>query len=318
MINFRLIKHLWSFLALAEEQHFGRAAKKLGMSQPPLSEQIQTLEAVLKVSLFERSRKGATLTSAGKAILPEVRKLAEYLTRIEAALHESVLGQSGIVTIGAITSAMVDVLPDMIRDLKQASPDLTVFVKEIDTAEAIPMLENGEIDLAFARLDAALHAQPSIRVWPLNADRLAAALPAGHPLANQVDLALSQLADETFVMFPRSLNPGYFDTLIACCHQHGFTPRILHEARTVASQVAFVGCGQGIALVPQRLEKMCPHNVVFRPLTGAISVITTSLIWHERLQTSHPFVFDYMQALNATSLLIPSSQGTLTEQPEFQ
>jgi len=109
MINFRLIRHLWLFLAVAEEQHFGRAAKRLGMSQPPLTDQIQTLEQALKVKLFERSRRGTKLTPAGAAILPAVKKFAEQLERLELAVREAATGQRRMLTVGAISSAMVEV-----------------------------------------------------------------------------------------------------------------------------------------------------------------------------------------------------------------
>ncbi len=117
MINFRLIRHLWLFLAVAEEQHFGRAAKRLGMSQPPLTEQIQILEQALRVRLFDRSRRGTKLTPAGAAILPAVRKFAEQLERLELAVQEAATGQRSILSIGAITSSMVDVIPAMIKAL---------------------------------------------------------------------------------------------------------------------------------------------------------------------------------------------------------
>lgn len=153
MIDFRLIRHLWRFLAVAEEQHFGRAAKRLGMSQPPLTEQIQVLEHALKVKLFERSRRGAQLTPVGAAMLPAMRKFADQLDRLEFAVREAARGRSGVLTIGAITSAMMDVLPPVIGRLKASHPQLTVSVKEIDSVEAIPALEAGDIDLAFARLE---------------------------------------------------------------------------------------------------------------------------------------------------------------------
>lgn len=282
MMNFRLIRHLWSFLAVAEEKNFGRAAKRLGMTQPPLTEQIQTLEAALKVQLFERTKKGTSLTAAGQAILPEVEKMAAHWARLEASLHEALQGQKMVLTFGAITSAMVDILPAVITHLKMFNPELTIFVKEVDSSEVIPMLQQGELDCAFARLDKTLHETNSLHIEPITKDKLAIALPMAHRLASQPMVHLAELAEDTFVMFPRPLNSGYFDTLMACYHQHGFTPRILHEARTVASQVALVGCGQGVALVPSRTEKLAPANVIFRPLAGDISVITTSLVWQER------------------------------------
>lgn len=277
MINFRLIRHLWLFMAVAEEQHFGRAAKRLGMSQPPLTEQIQVLEQALKVKLFERSRRGAQLTPVGAAILPAVRKLAEQLERLELAVHEAVEGQTGVLTIGAITSAMLDVLPPLVERLKTEHPRLTVSVKEIDSAEAIPALEAGDVDLAFARLEGELGA--GIQSMPLAQDRLAVALPRTHAMADMPRIRLASLADQAFVMFSRQVSPVYFDSLIAACRASGFSPRVLHEVRTVASQVAFVGCGQGIALVPSTLRNLAPENVVVRPLKESVNVVTTAMAW---------------------------------------
>ncbi|MGF6281574.1 LysR family transcriptional regulator [Pseudomonas silensiensis] len=278
MINFRLIRHLWLFLAVAEEQNFGRAAKRLGMSQPPLSEQIQVLEQALKVKLFDRSRRGAKLTPVGAAILPAVRKFADQLERLELAVEEAVAGQSGMLTIGAISTAMFDVLPGLIEQLKSDYPHLTVSVREIDSVEAVPALEAGDIDLAFARLDGDLGA--SIKSLPLTQDRLVVALPSDHPLAARTRISLSSLATEPLVMFSRKVSPVYFDNLIATCRASGFSPRVLHEVRSVASQIAFVSCGQGIALVPASLKKLAPDNVVFRALSQKLNVVTTALAWN--------------------------------------
>jgi DNA-binding transcriptional LysR family regulator len=277
MINFRLIRHLWLFLAVAEEQHFGRAAKRLGMTQPPLTEQIQVLEQALKVRLFDRSRRGAQLTPAGRAILPAVRTFADQLERLELAVREACRGQRGVLTIGAIATAMLDVLPPLIEWLKAGYPALTVSVREIDSGEAAAALAAGEIDLAFVRLEGELGRD--LRVLPLREERLAVALPSRHPLAALAAVPLIRLSDEDFVMFSRRLNPVSFDTLLACCRASGFAPRILHEARTVASQVAFVACGQGVALVPLPLERLAPENVVVRPLVGDATVVTTALVW---------------------------------------
>jgi len=278
MINFRLIRHLWLFLAVAEEQNFGRAAKRLGMSQPPLSEQIQVLEQALKVKLFDRSRRGAKLTPVGAAILPAVRKFAEQLERLELAVEEAVAGQSGVLTIGAISTAMFDVLPGLIEQLKNDYPHLTVSVREIDSVEAVPALESSDIDLAFARLDGDLGA--SIKSLPLLEDRLVVAMAADHPLASRSRINLSSLANEPLVMFSRKVSPVYFDNLIATCKASGFSPRVLHEVRSVASQIAFVSYGQGIALGPASLKKLAPANVVFRSLSQKLNVVTTAVAWN--------------------------------------
>ncbi|MDR3379382.1 LysR family transcriptional regulator [Cupriavidus basilensis] len=295
MINFRLVRHLWVFLAVAEEQHFGRAAKRLGMSQPPVTEQIQVLEQALKVKLFERSRRGAQLTPVGAALLPAVQKLAEQLERLDVAVREAVHGQTGLLTIGAISSAMLDTLPALIDHLKAAYPQLTISVTEIDSADAVPALERGDVDLAFARLEGELG--PSIQSMALKQDRLAVALPRAHALAEAPRVRLAALADEAFVMFARQVSPVYYDSLIATCRTAGFSPRVLHQVRTVSSQIAFVGCGQGIALVPASLKKAAPDNVVVRPLKESVSVVTTAMAWSTT--RANPMVANVIAALSA-------------------
>jgi len=280
MINFRLVRHLWLFLAVAEEENFSKAAKRLGMSQPPLTEQIQALEQSLKLTLFERSRRGAKLTPVGAAILPAVRKFAQQVERLELAVREAAAGQTGVLTIGAISSAMLDVLPPLLATLRQRHPELTVSVREIDSAEAIPSLESGDIDLAFARLEGDMG--ESIGSMPLKQDKLAVALPKGHRFAEMARIRLASLVDEDFVMFARQVSPVYFDGLTAACLAHGFSPRVIHETRSVASQVAFVGCGQGIALVPASMKKLAPENVVLRPLKENLRVVTTAVAWSKK------------------------------------
>lgn len=286
MINFRLIRHLWLFLVVAEEQNFSRAARRLGMSQPPLTEQIQTLEHSLRLKLFERSRRGAHLTPAGAAILPAVRRFAEQLERLEMAVQEAVAGQAGVLTIGAITSAMLDVLPQLIDRFKQQYPQVTVSVKEIDSAEAVPALEAGDIDLAFARLEGNLGKH--IRSLALSEDSLAVALPKEHSLASKSCISLVNLSEEALVMSSRQVSPVYFDYLVGICKEHGFQPRVLHEVRSVSSQIAFVSCGQGVALVPAALKKLAPDNVLIKPLSPKLKVVTAAMAWNET--RSNPLV----------------------------
>jgi DNA-binding transcriptional LysR family regulator len=278
MINFRLIRHLWLFLAVAEEQHFGRAAKRLGMSQPPLTDQIQILEQVLKVKLFERSRRGTKLTPAGAAILPAVRKFSEQLERLELAVREATTGQRSMLTVGAITSAMVEVLPPLIERMRATHSDVAISMREIDSVEAVPLLQSGDIDLALARLEGDLGS--GIKSIPLREDRLAVALPRAHPLAARSPIRLASLTEEDFVMFYRRVSPSYFDSLVTACRKAGFSPRIVHEVGSVASQIAFVGCGQGVALVPAAMKKMAPETVVVCPLTEDLSVVTTAVAWN--------------------------------------
>ncbi|MCJ2876633.1 LysR family transcriptional regulator [Rhizobium pusense] len=285
-IDFRLIRQLWMFLAVAEEQHFGRAAKRLGMSQPPLTEQIKVLEKALNLTLFERSRRGTVLSPAGAAILPAVRQFAGQVERLEQVVREVAAGQSGVLRIGAINAAMLETVPTILAKLKAQHPNLTVYIQEIDSAEAVPALEAGDLDLAFARIEGEVG--PGIATMPLTEDRLAVALPADHSLAALPRVRLQSLAKEPLVMSSRKVSPVYFDMLTAVCRSHGFAPRVLHEVRSVASQIAYVGCGQGVALVPASMSRLAPENVVLRPLKERITVVTAALAWNR--DRHHPMV----------------------------
>ncbi|MGU7770479.1 LysR substrate-binding domain-containing protein [Burkholderia sp. MR1-5-21] len=285
-IDFRLIRQLWMFLAVAEERHFGRAAQRLNMSQPPLTEQIKVLEQSLKLQLFERSRRGTQLSAAGAAILPAVRQFADQVERLERVVREVAAGQSGVLHVGAITSAMLETVPAVLDALKRTHPHLTVFVREIDSAEAVPALEAGELDLAFVRLDGEVG--HGIATMPLAEDRLAVALPRDHPLAALSRVRIGSLANESLVMSARQVSPVYFDMLTGVCRAHGFAPRVLHEVRSVTSQIAYVGCGQGVALVPASMRKLAPENVVVRPLKERVMVVTAALAWNANRH--HPMV----------------------------
>jgi len=286
VINFRLIKQLWMFLAVAEELHFGRAAARLGMSQPPLTAQIKVLEHALGVLLFERSRRGTKLTPAGTAILPAVKRFASHVESLEKVVREVADGQTAVLQIGAITSAMLETIPPLLDVLKQRYPRLTVYVREIDSVEAIPELESGELDLAFARLDG--ETKSGIETLGLAMDRLAVAIPADHELNGQSHISIAALEPEQFVMSSRRVSPAYFDMLVSACRKHGFSPRVLHEVRSVSSQLAYVGCGQGVALLPHGMARLAPDNVLVTPLKEEIRVVTSAMAWNS--QRHHPMV----------------------------
>jgi len=285
-INFRLIKQLWMFQAVAEELHFGRAATRLGMSQPPLTEQIKVLEQALKVILFERSRRGTRLTPAGAAILPAVKQFAYHVESLEKVVREVARGQTAVLQVGAITSAMLETVPPLLDKLKQRYPELTVYIREIDSVEAIPALEKGELDLAFVRLDG--ETKSGIETLSLAKDRLAVAIPKDHELNNQPQVSIVALEPEQFVMSSRQVSPAYFDMLVSVCRRHGFSPRVLYEVRSISSQIAYVGCGQGVALVPSGMAKLAPDNVLVKPLKEEIMVVTSAMAWNSHRH--HPMI----------------------------
>lgn len=304
-IDFRLIRQLWMFLAVAEEQHFGRAAQRLNMSQPPLTEQIKVLEQSLKLQLFERSRRGTQLSAAGAALLPAVRQFVGQAEQLERVVREVAAGQTGVLHVGAITSAMLDAVPPLLAALKNRHPQLTTFVKEIDSVDAVPALEAGELDLAFVRLDGEISGD--IATLPLAEDRLAVALHREHALAAKPRIRLKALDTEQLVMSSRQVSPVYFDLLTSICRNHGFAPRVVHEVRSVASQIAYVSCGQGVALVPAAMRKLAPENVVVRPLHEKIMVVTAAAVWNTRRH--HPMVDEAIAWLRARPPTAPARRG---------
>lgn len=280
MIDFRLLRHLSYFLAVAEERHFGRAANRLGITQPPLSAQIQVLERVLGVSLFDRTRTGAHLTPAGKAILPSVRRLTQDAQKLELIVREVKDGRMRHLRIGAVTSAMFYLLPAVFRQARTLFPDLTFSLTEMDTANALGAIERDELDLAFVR---AVRGQGSVKIRPLSTVRLAVALPLDHRLTAKSEIRLSDLSDETIVMFPRRISPAYYDDIIGACARGGFSPRVMNEVQSIISQLAFVGCGAGIALVPGDFARVGMTEAIIRPLAEVIEVVTLAAAWNDSL-----------------------------------
>lgn len=277
MIDFRLLRYFWYFLAVAEERHFGRAAKRLGMSQPPLSHQIHILEQSLGMTLFERSARGAKLTPQGLELLGPMQRFMEHSRRLELAILETRSGRSNSVAIGASNSALFDIMPALRRIAQQRDPHLSVTFLEMDSASALSAAENGEVDIALARFGPPVS---QLNVRPIQRDHLVVALPIEHHLAKRHRIRLEELADESLVLAPRRISPSYFDQIIAACQKAGFSPHVRHEVRSVVSQIAFVSCGTAIGLVPSRSKRFGAGDVVFRPLVEAVEVVTIAAAWN--------------------------------------
>jgi DNA-binding transcriptional LysR family regulator len=282
-MDFRIVRRLGHFLAVAEEGHFGRAAARLGISQPPLTAQIQALEAELGVQLLERTRKGARPTREGEALLPIVRRLAEDARQVESLARELRAGRHAPMALACVTSALFDFLPPLVRALRSELPDAAMSVQEMDTADAVEALRRGEVDFALARLDAD---RPPLRVLPLGDEMMVAALPEAHPLAQgDGPLPLGALADETLMALPRSISPAYFDRLITACRAAGFEPNTVREVGSAMAQLAFVAAGLGVALVSTGMARLRPTGVTFRPLADPVGSVPVALVWNAERET---------------------------------
>jgi DNA-binding transcriptional LysR family regulator len=278
-MDFRLIRHLYYFLVVAEERHFGRAAERLCMTQPPLSAQIKVLERVLGVELLERSRSGVRLTEHGKAILPSVKRLVENAERLESIVHLTKTGQVHSLTVGAVTSAMFHPLGEGMRRAREQFPELSVSLIEMDTGDALRAVEAEEIDIAFVRTETV--ARPLV-CKPILREKLAVALWSEHPLAQSQTVQLADLASEGLVMCPRAISPHYFDAIQGHFQAAGLSLKSPHSANSIISQIAMVSCQVGIAIIPKSFAGYDTANVVYRDLESGAEVVTAAAVWNER------------------------------------
>jgi DNA-binding transcriptional LysR family regulator len=295
-MDFRLVRRLGHFLAVAEEGHFGRAAARLGISQPPLTAQIQALEAELGVRLLERTGKGARPTREGEALLPLARRMAEDAGQLESLARDLRAGRSAPVALACVTSALFDYLPPLVRAMQAARPTTAIAVREMDTTDALEALRRGEVDLALLRLD---RDRAPIRLRPLGRDALVAALPEGHPLAaDDAPLPLAALADEPMLVLPRGISPAYSDAMVAACRAAGFAPRATREVGSAMAQLGFVAAGLGVALVSAGMARLRPPGVAFRMLEGPINAVGVALAWNaERENEATRLALDLAEGL---------------------
>ena len=305
-MDFRLVRRLGHFLAVAEEGHFGRAAARLGISQPPLTAQIQALERELGVKLLDRTGKGARPTREGEALLPLARRLAEDAGQLEALAKDLRAGRHAPVALACVTSALFDYLPPLVRGMQAARPSSAIVVREMDTADAVEALRRGEVDLALLRLDRDRH---PVRLRSLGRDVLAAALPEAHPLAtaspgDDAPLDLAALADEPMLVLPRAISPAYSDAMVAACRDAGFAPRAEREVGSAMAQLGFVAAGLGVALVSAGMARLRPPGVAFRALAGPIHAVGVALAWHAERESAATRL-----ALELAEALFPDAQA---------
>lgn len=259
------LRHLRYFVAVAEDLHFGRAAERLGIAQPPLSRQIQSLEAELGFKLFDRSRRRIELTSAGGVLLKRTREVLERLDEAVRDARRTSTGKRGRVTVGYPSSLAYTGLVGLLRAFRAEFPDVELAVRELPLAEQVVGLKNGELDVGFLRgpLD-----DPELVAECMRREPLMLALPADHPLAEKKRLTLATVAREPFVFFPRARAPAFFDLLLGLCQKAGFTPQIRHEAPQ-ADVLSLVAAGFGISIMPSSVRESRRGDVVFRPFVGA-------------------------------------------------
>lgn len=270
------LRHLRYFLAVAEELSFSRAAERLGMAQPPLSQQIQRLEAMVGHELFER-RPRVRLTAAGEALLPAARRALAQVEQGVEATHRAARGEVGTVMVGFAASMILSVVPTVVRAFRKGFPEVDLQLREMSSAAQVAALCEEQIDVGFIREPAP--ADPEIRCEAVGEEAFVAVLPPEHPLAGQRRIDLSSLANEPFVHFPRPIAPGLYDRILALCQEAGFHPRVVQEAQEWLTIVGLVEAGMGVSLVPESFRKLKWGDVAYRPLGNATRKSPITLCW---------------------------------------
>ncbi|MBV7481690.1 LysR substrate-binding domain-containing protein [Bordetella sp. BOR01] len=271
------LKTLRSFIVLAEELHFGRAAARLHITQPPLSKQIAQLESELGARLFERGSHGVQRTAAGEALVVEARKILAHAEKAATIVGRVTHGDFSTVRIGFNASVMFMGIEHLIQVQRDRLPDLTCDWTEMGTSEQLGELRNDGIDLGFAQPPRHL---PGLTSFEFGRPQMMVALPTSHRFAKRRSISLSSLAGEDFVIVSRELAPGYFDLTISACVAAGFNPRLRHYARHLLTVLGLVATTGAVALVPRTLARAAVQGVELRPIQGVRPELSYSIVWN--------------------------------------
>ncbi|MGK2870529.1 MAG: LysR substrate-binding domain-containing protein [Mycobacterium sp.] len=261
------LRHLRYFRAVAEELHFGRAAEKLHIAQPPLSQQIRQLERELGLSLFTRSTRRVDLTAAGVAYLKRTIAILDAVDDAGQQARRVAHGLEGQLTIGCVGSATYSLLPRLVRAMRDALPHVELSIRgEMLAPDQVTALLSGDIDIALLRPPVD---HVDIRSETLRRDRLIVALPAEHPLTGRDTLTVGDLQDEDFIAHAGQGRSVMNGLLAAVCADAGFAPRIRHEVSETSTLVTLVAAGLGVAVVPAPTADLDIAGVTYRPLDPA-------------------------------------------------
>ncbi len=261
------LRHLRYFVAVAEELNFTRAAKRLGINQPPLSLQIRQLEKELRTPLFHRRARGVELTNAGKLMLEEARVILKEVETAKAGVQRRARGETGRIEIGFSGGTYFHPLvPAIIRKYRTDYPDVVLFPQVGGTALLTAQLLAGQIDIAFVRLP--IGDSDDLAIEPLVDEPTVMVVPTGHPLGGLTSAPLRAFAKDVFVLYPREINPNVYDSAIAAFSRAGFTPKLGQEAPQIVSVIPLVAAGLGVSIVPQSMSRILLDGVKYLSIEG--------------------------------------------------
>ncbi len=270
------LRHLRYFVAVADELHFGRAAARVFVAQPTLSQQIRTLEDEVGARLFDRSRSGVSLTDVGAVFLPHARRVLDAAAQAEAAVRAAAEGRAGTLRIGYEGAVLRDGLSAALRTFRLEAPDVALDFLEAGSREQVEAVRAGRADAGFVLLPVD---ERGLEVRSLGAAPVFLVMPAEHRLAGRETVAFADLAGEPFVMWARDPTPDAYDALVRACHAAGFAPNIVQEIRHMESLLGFVAAGIGVATVHEaRAERGYP-GVAYARLVEPGLTIETGAVW---------------------------------------
>jgi DNA-binding transcriptional LysR family regulator len=285
------LRHLRYFRMVATELHFGRAAEKLHIAQPPLSKQIQDLEAELGFELFTRTKRSVALTPAGQAFLIEVIQIFQQLDRSIDIGRKTSRGELGQISIGFVGSATYNILPVMLQQFRDRYPHVQIELHELTTDRQLIWLREGRIDIGLIRPPIVERDLASQVIFQ---ESLVIALPINHHLALADSIDITGLATEPFILFPRQLAPGLYDPIIAICQAAGFSPQVVQECIQMQTIVSLVSANMGVSILPASIQSAHRQGVVYKPIQvstelvslGVEKLATIAIVW--RLNDDSP------------------------------
>lgn len=275
--DYRLLRQLLLFAVVVEEKSLRNAARRLNMSQPPLTAQIDELEARLKLKLLERSPRGVKATLEGESLMPEITRFVTHAEELEFAVKQIQSGHRALLTVASVHEAMLSWVPRFREKLQAAESAVSIFAKEIDSGDIADELKANPSTLAIGYIP-----EPEHSAWGklvLARESPVAIVARNHPLSSKGAVALAELAREDWVLPGRDISLRYVDRLVALCLEHGFSPRVRHEVASTMQQIAYACCGQGVALVPEYFSTLLPEAVVALRLTDVDPCIEVTMVW---------------------------------------
>lgn len=295
------LRHLRHFVALAEEEHFGRAAERVFVVQQALSNSIKNLEEEVGVPLVRRTTRQVQLTPAGREFLAAARATLEQADQVTLRARRAAAGEVGRLRLGFVSGLAFGGLPEVVRTFRERFPNVGVELRELTAQEQEAGLKADQLDTGLMLLPVRDPALASEALWR---QELVAALPSSHPLAHKERLSIADLAHEPFVFFPRQTRAAYFDQVMRWCASAEFTPRIVQEAIEVPTLLSLVAAGLGVFLPIRFFQRVSLPGVTYRPVDGA-PVVEIVAVW--RRQGDDPVVQAFLKV--AREVLVGEQVG---------